>query len=292
MPAHDAEHDRQGDRLLLGARAHAHERGRAGVGQRQHGEDEEHGDGVAPVHAEDQAPDHQQPDALHGGDAQAGGDQRSHDRSPPHRRGGQPVHQSEPARLDHARGEEEHGDAEEEDEVGRRDVGERAERSRHVGVGERHVGHARVGALGGDEVEQRHHVRARLDSAGRGRLAHEVDALRPRRRREADEPGHHAAPENVVAQLGPVGLDPHLEVAGAGHQMDEAGGGVHEPDGLLGAPGQQAGDEDEEDREHRGDEQVAPVADGAAQVDPDDRDHGVTIRRTRTMARRPGDERR
>ena len=37
----------------------------------------------------------------------------------------------------------------------------------------------------------------------------------------------------------------------------------------------------------RGDEEVAPVADGAAQVDPDDRDHGVTIRRTRAMARPP-----
>ena len=37
----------------------------------------------------------------------------------------------------------------------------------------------------------------------------------------------------------------------------------------------------------RGHEEVAAVADGAAQVDPDDRDHGVTIRRTRAMASPP-----
>ena len=223
-PAHDAEHDGQGDRLLLGARAHAHERGRAGVGERQHGEDEEDAEGVAPVHPEDQAPDDQQPDALHGGDAEARGDQGRHHRAPAHRRGGQAVHQAEPAGLHHARGQEQHRDAEEEDEVGRRHVGERAQRGGHVGVGQRDVGHRRVRALGGDEVEQGHHVRARLYRARRRRLAHEVDALRPGRGRQRDEPGHHPSPQDVVAQLGPVGLDPHLEVAGAGPPAGPAGG--------------------------------------------------------------------
>ena len=206
------------------------------------------------MHAEEQAADDQQPDALHGGDAEAGGDEGRHHRAPAHRRGGQPVHQAEPARLDHSRGQEQHRDAEEEDEVGRRHVGERAERGRHVGVGQRDVGHRRVGALGGDEVEEGHHVGARLYGAGRRRLAHEVDALGPGRRRQPDEPGHHPPAQDVVAQLGPVGLDPHLEVAGAGHQLDQAGRRVDEADGLLGAPGQQAGDENEEDREQRGDE--------------------------------------
>ncbi len=142
---------------------------------------------------------------------------------------------------------------------------------------QRDIGDRRVRALGGDEVEEGHHVRARLYGARRCRLAHEVDTLGPGRGRQRNEPGDHASPQDVVAQLGPVGLDPHLEVARVGHQVDQPGGRVDQADGLLGAPGQQARDENEQDREQRGDEQQPPVADGAAQVDPDDRDHGVTM---------------
>ena len=106
-------------------------------------------------------------------------------------------------------------------------------------------------------------------------------------RGQPDEPGHHPPTQDVVAQLGTVGLNAHLEVAGTGHQVDQAGRRVDQSDGLLGAPGQQSGHENEHDREQRGDEEEPPVADGAPQVDPDDRDHGVTMRRTRVMARPP-----
>ncbi len=63
--------------------------------------------------------------------------------------------------------------------------------------------------------------------------------------------------------------------------------------GSFGLPASRPVTRMNEDREHRGDEQIAPVADGPAQVDPDDGDHGVTIRRTRAMASPPvtsGDE--
>ena len=235
-PAHDAEDDGQRDRLLLGARAHAHQRGRARVGQRQHREHEEDAGGIAPVHAEDQPAHHEEPRRLDGGDAQARRHQRGHDAPPPHRCRREPPHDAQTARFHHAGGEEEHRDAQEQDEVGRCDVGEGAERRRHVGVGERLVGHRRVHPFGGHEVEQRHHVGAGLDRARRCRLADEVDPDGAGWRRQPDQPGDDPAAEMSSPSCARSGSSRTLRSPVCATSWSRRGEGCTRPTGSLGLP--------------------------------------------------------
>ena len=239
------------------------------------------------MHAEDEHPDDEQSRALHGGHAEAGRDQGGDDGAAAYGCGGDAGHEAEPARLDHARCQQQHRDAEEEDEVRRRHVGEGAQRGGDVGVCQRHVGDGGAMALRRHQVEQGDHVGAGLDRARRSRLAHELGPLRPAGRRQHDEAGHDPPAQDVVGQLRPIGLHPDLQVGRVVHELEQAGGGMQEAHRLLGAPRQQAGHEDEEDGEDGGHEDEPTVTPGPAQVHPQDRDHGVTIRRTRIIARPP-----
>ena len=58
----------------------------------------------------------------------------------------------------------------------------------------------------------------------------------PAARRQRDQAGHDAPTQDVVAQLRPVGLDPHLEVARVLDQLQEPGEGCTSPTGSFGLP--------------------------------------------------------
>ena len=104
MPAHDAEHDGHEIACSSVRVLSADERGRARIGQRQHGEDKEHAGGIAPVHAEDE-PARRRRSPAHWAAAthRLVATRARHDGAPPHRRRGQAAQQAESARFDHAR---------------------------------------------------------------------------------------------------------------------------------------------------------------------------------------------